>query len=234
MANYYLPGDDLGKSRFLTSFSAKLPSYATLLSIDAVTQQQVANDSTNFGLAVTEVSSFQAFSKTVTTFKNFLRDGTADGGPIGNAPPQPVVGQYTLPMAGNIFGRLAKMVQSIKAHPNYTIAIGNDLGIIGADTPPVDPANIKPVLGHNLQAGKPNITWKKNGHQGIHIYVDRGDGKGFGNMPYTDTKPDFLDEYQLPATGQTALWKYKAIYIDDDVEVGNMSNELSVTVAGIY
>jgi hypothetical protein len=36
----------------------------------------------------------------------------------------------------------------------------------------------------------------------------------------------------LPAAGQTALYKYKAIYVENDVEVGAMSAELSIAVVG--
>lgn len=234
MTNNYLPSDDLGKSRFLNNYAAKLSNYAAILNMDAANIRQLGSDAANFSISLNAVATIQSFSKTVTTFKNSLRDGTANGGAIGDAPKQPVIGTYSLPLVGNIFGRLAKQVQAIKAHPNYTVAMGNDLGIVGSEQQPIDPASLTPVLGHNFQAGKPNVTWKKSIHQGVHIYVDRGDGKGFGNMPYTDTKPDFLDEYPLPPAGQTALWKYKAIYIDEDVEVGNISNELSVTVAGIY
>lgn len=234
MTNYYLPADDLGKSRFITNYAAKLPKYAVALHIDVPTLVQVSADATNFSLGINEATSFQTFSKTITRFKNFLRDGTANGGPIGDSPQPPDKVAYSLPMLGNIFGRLAMQVQAIKANPNYTQAMAADLGIVGAEQPPTDPTTLQPVLGHNLQAGRPNITWKKAGHQGLHIYIDRGDGKGFGAMPFTDTKPDYLDEYPLPAANQTVLWKYKAMYIDDDVEVGNMSNELSVMVAGIY
>lgn len=233
MSNPYLPADDFGKLGFMHNYASKLPTYAALFGISASALQQVIDDATNFDLGLKAVSAFQSFSKTVVSFKNFLRDGTTNATEIVNPPEEPAMPAFTATVMGNIFGRWAKQIQTIKAHPNFTETIGKDLGIIGTDRPPVDPTTIKPVLGHTILAGKPNISWKKQGHQGVHIYIDRSDGKGYGAMPFTDTKPDFLDEYPLPASGQTAIWKYKAIYIEDDVEIGNMSNELVVNVAGI-
>jgi hypothetical protein len=41
-----------------------------------------------------------------------------------------------------------------------------------------------------------------------------------------------VKDTHLPAAGQTALYKYKAIYVENDVEVGTMSAELSIAVVG--
>ena len=51
-------------------------------------------------------------------------------------------------------------------------------------------------------------------------------------LPRHDTVPDYLDTAPLPAPGQTALWKYKAIYRLNDEQVGLWSNEVSLAVRG--
>jgi len=38
--------------------------------------------------------------------------------------------------------------------------------------------------------------------------------------------------HPLPAAGQSALWKYKAIYLQADQRVGQWSNVASIPVAG--
>lgn len=97
----------------------------------------------------------------------------------------------------------------IKKHPNYTDAIGQDLGIIGAEQV-IDYNSLKPILILTLQAGHPNVGWLKQGMDGLEILVDRGDGKGFVFLAF-DTIPDYLDTAPLPAPGTSAVWKYKAI-----------------------
>ncbi len=45
-------------------------------------------------------------------------------------------------------------------------------------------------------------------------------------------QPDYPDTAPLPAPGQIALWKYKAIYRLNDEQVGQWSDVVSVPVAG--
>ena len=44
--------------------------------------------------------------------------------------------------------------------------------------------------------------------------------------------PDHTDTQPLPAAGQSALWKYKAIYRQGDDRVGQWSDVVSIPVAG--
>ena len=46
-----------------------------------------------------------------------------------------------------------------------------------------------------------------------------------------DTVPEYTDTQTLPA-GQSALWKYKAIYRQGDDRVGQWSDVVSIPVAG--
>ena len=64
---------------------------------------------------------------------------------------------------------------------------------------------------------------------GIEIQVDRGTGFVFLAV---DTVPDYTDTEPMPAAGQSALWKYKAIYRQGDDRVGQWSDVVSIPVAG--
>ena len=132
-------------------------------------------------------------------------------------------------MLPNIYGRLAAGVRRLKEHPAYTPAIGQDLGIIGADDP-IDPNTMKPVLTLELQAGHPNVKWAKSGMQGVDLYVDRGAG-GFVFLA-RDTVPDYLDTFALPAPGASAVWNYKAIYVQNDTQCGQWSDVSCLSVMG--
>ena len=63
------------------------------------------------------------------------------------------------------------------------------------------------------------------------LWVDRGDGKGFVFLA-VDTVPDYTDTAAMPPAGQSALWKYKAIYLQGDDRVGQWSDVVSIPVAG--
>ena len=112
-------------------------------------------------------------------------------------------------------------------------AIGQDLGLIGADIT-LDLTTLKPILDGSLQAAHPNIGWTKQGLDGLPRklsgLVDRGTGT-FGFLAF-DTIPDYLDTAPLPAPGTSAVWKYKAIYRLGDDQVGQWSDVFSIPVAG--
>lgn len=47
-----------------------------------------------------------------------------------------------------------------------------------------------------------------------------------------DTIPDYMYTAAMPADGQSALWKYKGIYLQSDARVGQWSDVVSIPVAG--
>ena len=146
---------------------------------------------------------------------------------MGAMPTPPVLAAAPAMVEPNIFGRITALVARIKAHPGYTEAIGQDLGIIGNEQA-VGFNAMKPVLNLTLQAGHPNVGWKKQGMGSLEIHVDRGNGV-FAYLA-TDTVPDYLDTAALPAAGASAVWKYKAIYRLNDEQVGQWSDVVSISV----
>ncbi len=224
---FYLPQDDAGKLAWIINFKTKMPTYATTLGIATATVTQVTTDYTAFNAIMAWLDAVKKYSQSITAYKNQLRDG---GKVLGALPVHPTAPAMPAGSKEDIFGRISALVQTIKAHPAYTEAIGNDLWLI-ADDSMVDPHAWKPILKAELQAGSPNLKWTKGHSSGIKIWVDRGDGKGFSFLA-TDTIPDYLDKAVLPPVGQSAMWKYQAIYILKDEEVGQMSDVLEVTVAG--
>lgn len=230
MANSYFPRTDAGKMQWLNNFVAKLPNYKERLGLTDETLKEFSQDAENFAYMIGGIEKFRKFTAQITAQKNLLSNGSKNPNVIGAMPPAPPAPVLPHPLEANIFGRIGKLVQSIKGSKNYDVPMGKDLGIIGAETAK-SLTEVKPVLAYQMKAGQPNIKWKKNGMQGIHLYVDRGEGKGYQFLA-TDTHPDYLDNYPLPAAGQAALWKYKAMYINHDEETGQMSDELSVGVSG--
>jgi len=88
---------------------------------------------------------------------------------------------------------------------------------------------MKPVLTAQVDAGAVNIGWKKSGMDGIVFPADRGTGFGFFAI---DTIPDYTDTAPMPPAGQSAVWKYKAIYRLNDERAGQWSDVVSLPVMG--
>jgi hypothetical protein len=223
--DHYLPQDDPGKCEWLNNFAMKLPTYSAALEISAAEVASVTANNTFFSYVCDAKNQFDQFGKDWTAYKNGARNGST----LGDTPTPPTLGAAPAMVEPNIFGRITKLVARIKKHPAYTAAMGEDLDIIGAEQT-VDLNAMKPVLKLTLQAGHPNVGWKKQSMSALEIHVDRGTGTF--QFLAVDTVPDYLDTASLPAAGASAVWKYKAIYRLNDEQVGQWSDVASVSVMG--
>ena len=225
MKSYYLPFADEGRVTWLNNFAQKIPAHAAVLEISTAQITSVQNDAAMFAYAVNLVNSFKTGLSQRVGFKDILKNGP-EGTPLEiptfQQPDPPA------PVPSGIFVRIRRLVNNIKSNDNYNEAIGNDLGIIGAEQ---DEATLemKPALKIKIEAGKPIIIWKKGKADSLDIYVDRGDGKSFVYLA-NDSSPDFIDNTPLPDNVNMAEWKYKAIYRINDDQVGEFSDPVSTVV----
>lgn len=228
MKSYWLPKDDPGKRDWLNHFATTLPQHAATVGVATGEVTSTTADAAWFDYLVRAQDAATSYAQQWTAYRNLARNGT--GIAMGPAPAFPDLGTAPAAVAPNIFGRITLLVGRIKKHPGYTDAIGQALDIIGTEQT-VDTTTAQPTLKLELLAGQPNVKWKKASFDGVEIWVDRGTGQGFVFLAI-DTVPDYLDTHALPAPGQTALWKYKAIYRLADEPVGHWSNEVSLAVRG--
>jgi len=224
--SHYLPNDDNGKAAWLNNLAAKLPDYQAALGLTAADVASLTADAAFFAYVLNAQTQVAAYAQQWTAYKNAARNGSDPA--LGAAPVAPNPGNAPAEVAPGIIGRAIALVARIKVAPGYTDAIGQALQIIGADNP-IDPTTLKPVLDVELDAGQVVVGWTKQGMDGIEIQVDRGTGFVFLAI---DTIPDYTDTAAMPAAGQSALWKYKAIYIQADQRVGQWSDVVSIPVAG--
>ncbi|MBI3418178.1 MAG: hypothetical protein HY043_23050 [Verrucomicrobia bacterium] len=221
----FMPKDDPGKCQLLSNIAQKLPGYSATVGVTAAEVAATTADNAFFAYICDAKNQYAQKALDWTAYKNNARDGTV----LGALPAAPTLGPAPALVPPNIFGRLAALVARVKKHPGYTDAIGQDLGLIGAEQT-VDLNSMKPILDLTLQAGHPNIGWTKQGMDGLEIWVDRGTGTF--TFLAIDTIPDYLDTAALPAAGTSAVWKYKAIYRLHDEQVGQWSDVISVSVMG--
>jgi hypothetical protein len=220
-----MPKDDSGKLFWMSNFAAKLAALAATVGVSTAEAESAQADSDFFSYVCDARNQYTQKAQEWTAYKNALRNGES----LGILPVAPTLATAPAAVEPDIFGRLAALASRIKKHPGYTEAIGQNLGIIGPDQT-FDPGTAKPVLKVTLEAGHPNVGWKKQGMDGLEIWVDRGTG-AFAFLAL-DTVPDYLDTAPLPAAGTSAVWKYKAIYRLNDEQVGEWSDVASISVMG--
>ncbi|HEX7414115.1 MAG TPA: hypothetical protein VF411_08715 [Bacteroidia bacterium] len=243
----YMPHDDEGKRTWLQNFKNKLRTlYATVLNITTAVLDQLDHDYINFDASLQEVDAIGAYKKNVTKFKDQVRNGKANNValiPLGAAPALPT---FSTPILGDVFGRAALLVKSIKSNPAYIANehIGADLRIVGADPAPTPTggsnlptqrtAELKPLLTVSLNTGgRPWIRWTKGIAHLLRILVDRNDGHGFVLLTVASHHA-YTDKFPLPAIDVSVVWKYKAIYLDKyEDEEGQYSEVAKATVTGV-
>lgn len=228
---FYLPGSDDARAKWLLNFVAKLAVYAGKYSITDAEQTAMGVAERWFTGILAYLTQFQSFTGTVTSFKNALRNGLPAGQTLNplSIPTPELPGEEPVP---GIFIMVAAIVNKIKLNPAYSVADGTDMGIEGTEIIPPDPATLTPVLSTRPGAGgHPDVKWPKQNMPQLELHADRGTGLGWVKVD-TFTQAHFIDPYPLPAPGQTALWRYRGIFCDHNQQMGQWSAIAEITVKG--
>lgn len=228
MIGSFLPPTDGDKATWLSHFANRLPQYSTALDLSSGAISQAEDDAACFSYAVLMQDAAKQYWVSFSNLKKRLLHSPVQT--LTGVFPQPIdLGMEPLMVPDGIFDRVTALVSTIKMHPNYTVAIGQDLGIIPPPVVPVNPATMQPVLTVKLEGGYPLLKWKKGDSDGVHIYVDRNDGNGMVLMKRT-VKTECIDAHPLPPNTVSASWGYQIIYLLEDDEVGLRSAIITVNV----
>ncbi len=232
--NNYYPARQADQIVWLANFSNKLPGYATALGL---TTGQVTAAGADCGWLIYIL---QAWLPAVRTWAQAATDAATEAQTgVGSAALALPVFITPLPPTGVVavnpgaLTRLFALVQLIKDSGKCTDAIGTNLGVLGSEQTAPDLTTLKPAIAANISGTSVNVKWGWGGNgaslDSCEIQVDRG--AGFVLLTI-DTTPNYTDTQPFPAAGQSALWKYKAIYRQGDQRVGQWSDVVSIPVAG--
>jgi hypothetical protein len=126
--------------------------------------------------------------------------------------------------------RARALARRIKAHPAYTVALGDLLGIEG----PEDTTNLatsKPTLTAVAKGGGVvEIAFTKSKSDGVNIYSTRA-GDAAPVFLARDTSSPYVDNRPLVVAGKPEVREYRAVYILEDQEIGQFSDEAVITAA---
>jgi hypothetical protein len=221
----YIPKADDAKVTWLNNFAGKLPVYATTLNISTTDTEFTQKASTLATYTLSVVKQVQDFSKSVVAYKDALFEGKNPKNPI-SLPIPPVFQNVPEAMPEGVFMEIRNIVKRIKASSSYTQSIGKDLGIVGEENTKKESV-MQPELKVVQEGGKVTVKWKKGNADGINIYVKRGGGDFVFSA--FDAKPHYTDNTPLPENPTT--WTYRAIYVKNDQEIGQFSDEVSINVS---
>lgn len=224
----YLSSNDNAFVAQLQTFKTNIGGYATTLGVGAGQVTAQAADADYLGYVVASQQIMGNGSQQWTSWKNYTRAG----GPVPPAgePVAPVFPTAVTAVAPGVEARFRALVKQIKANGNYNAAIGEALGIEGAQQTGPDLATIQPDITATIVGGHVEIGWGWGGQAAfldqIELQVDRGQGRG---LLAIDTTPGYNDTQPFPAT--PAKWTYWAIFRVGDAQVGLWSKPVTITVS---
>jgi hypothetical protein len=123
---------------------------------------------------------------------------------------------------------IASLVKRIRTRKELTEAIAEELDIIPTTTS-VDFNSLKPEIKVTLVANIPQYEYTKKGTTGISVYCKIGSDTNFVFID-KDFKTPYVDKRPNLELGIPEIRTYKFRYFYDYNEMGNRSDEISVTV----
>ncbi len=225
---FYLPTQIAQRVTWLNTFSANLATHAATLAIAPAELALIVVMAAYYSYIVALIDLSKKFTQSLTKFKNNLSNA-ALGTVIGAVPVLTITVAPPPPATIGIFTYISGLVQRIKGHPNYTPAIGENLGIIGAEQLPFDEINFKPTGKGESRMSYVNIDYFKDQSDSMNVYgVDGAVLTYLGNdkdTPWHDTRP-------LHVAGQPENRTYVLHAVKHDIEIGKPSDPIVVTFAG--
>jgi len=210
------------------NFLAKIASYATVLGLTPA-QVGAAQD-----LCEAIIGAINSTDQCRTTMQAMTqwRDSVLTGEPVGaNAAAAPV-----FPVVGAVVYQVGSITQFVRlrdlivASPGYTLAIGEDLGLVGAETSRPAPSSVTPDLTAQASTGyMVNLTGSMQGMDALRVEYSR-DGNNFTTVAFlTNTPGGFQVTPQTPNQPEKGF--VRAVFIKKNEVVGNYSANYPVTVS---
>jgi hypothetical protein len=193
----FIPPGDNDYAAWYASFSAGVTARQGTFGLTAPEVTQVTNDNTDIHTKLTNLGTATIAAAQAVADKRNSRSGTE--------------------------ARARLLIRRLKAHPNYTPAIGQQLNVIGAEDM-TDLANSRPTLTGTAQPhGIFELQFNKSTAAGVNIYSKR-DGDADFVFLARDTSSPYVDNRAPLVAGKPENRQYKAIFVQADGEIGQASD----------
>lgn len=204
MTKEFFPDKEADQSSWAINLKSKLPLYASNLEISPSSQANMIASCKEITDEINAVQLAKATLKKAISRKNAAK--------------------------AKALLILRKEIARAKTAPNYTIAIGKDLGIVSINSSK-DNDNFKPSLKGESFPGYVRLSFIKKDTDGVNIYT-RLKGSATFQFLARDSFSPFDDKRPLNTPTQAEIREYMAIAVIGDEQVGQQSNIISVVFSG--
>lgn len=230
----YFPRANGDRPGWFTNFANELPGANTTLALPAASVTSIVADLVHLAYASGPwLVAVREFGPAATAGLQTLYYGT-NPGPYALpefVAPELAGGGAPVPVPAGALNRVFAFVQTIKNAPTYTVEIGLQLGIVGAEDT-VDPS--LPTFTLSLERGGGScecvrLKFNKFDHDAILVQSRRG-GSLEWEMLGIDTASPYLDERPLLVAGTPEVREYRLQFYDDSAPSSAFTDPQSVTV----
>ena len=228
MAAFSLPRNDNELIAWLANFQAGLARHARALELTGDEIDSVAHDYQVLASVVQHLDHVRAEARRYIHYRDLLRDGPVDVPPgpfpLPSAPPS----APARTVSPGVVPRIRRLVARLRAHPNYTLAVGEDLG--------TEPSASRPLLAPvptgrattSVVGSMARITFRRGLGGGVSLESRCGEEKEwtllgiYPRSPIIDSRPPII-------AGQAERREYRMRYVKGDEPTGDYSAVLAVT-----
>lgn len=224
-----LPKTENERLAWAENFEIWFPTLGADVGFTAAEITSAVNDAKMMRYVIEDARNAAAHSKAKTAYKSAILGGVEEG---KNTPESPAY-QETAPPAAlveeNVLARLSNVARRVKAHPNYTDAIGEKLMIATPESDKnSDNSEAKPQGAGTAMTGSIiRIDWTKGKFDGVIIESQRGDEIVWTRLD-RDFRSPFEDERPPLQAGKPEERRYRLIYFIDDETTGVYSDVIVV------
>lgn len=227
---YYFPTKNSERPEWFGNYATQLPLLNATLALTAGDVTATVADARFLEYAAGDwLTAAREFGPAATSGLDQLYDDAAVDDfvlPVFTVPALPA-GVAAVPPGA--LQRIFAYVQVIKASPNYTEAIGLQLGVVGAEASgehPLPTFTLKVERGDGCECVR--LSFRKYGRPGVAIHGRRGTGAW--EMLAIDLSSPYLDERPLLAPSTPEVREYRLQYYETDGPTGDFTPVASVTV----
>jgi hypothetical protein len=228
----YYPSRIGDQDGWLKNIGGKLPGYGAVLT--SISTPDITDGVGNClwvsHVLNTWLTSVRNFGPATTAALDEVLTGTGAGVMVLPTFTPPALPAGVTPMLPGALTRIFALIARIKLDPGYTEAMGQDLGIIGAEQGEKSSPKLtaKPEQGDGCQCVR--LTFAKYGHMGVHLESRRGPA-GDWEFLGIDTESPYLDERPLLVAGVPEVREYRARFWDKGTANGEWTDVVKVTVS---
>lgn len=225
---FWLPGAMPDQLVLIQNFRGKIALYETPLGFTPadITAAQALCD------AFVDAYNFTEQCKTTMQSTTKWRDMIMYGEPIGTAAPAGPVfpAAPTKSYTRGVVNQFIQLRDRIVAAPGYTVSIGEDLGIVGAEVLPRPEQDVTPNLKTATSTGYwVNLSGSMQGMDALRVeYAPKGGT--FKTVAFLTNTPGGFQIAPL-AAGQPETGHIRAVFIKKNAEFGNYSADYPVTLS---